>query len=189
MSQQPDQHYIEQVLLGDTNAYSVLIDRYKYMVFTIAVRLIKNREDAEEVSQDVFIKAYKSLASFRGSAAFSTWLYKIAYTSVLDFIKKHRKTAEYSMVDIDTAYTLTASDDGQRLLEEPERNTLLKQSMAKLNAEDQVLLTLFYYEELSLKEIANVLGTSANTTKVRLFRSRDRLSRLMRKAMIDQNIE
>ena len=79
MSQNADQHYIEAVINGDTRAFSVLVDRYKYMVFTLAVKILKSQEEAEEVSQDVFVKAYTALSTFKGDAKFSTWLYKIAY--------------------------------------------------------------------------------------------------------------
>lgn len=83
-----DQHYINLIIDGDTNAFAVLVNRYKDLVFTLALRMLKNREEAEEVSQDAFIKAYKSLNKFKGDSKFSTWIYKITYNTSLDRIKK-----------------------------------------------------------------------------------------------------
>jgi len=86
-----DQHYINLVLQGDANAFSILVDRYKDLVFTLTLRLLKNREEAEEVPQDTFVKVYKSLAKFKGNSKFSTWIYKIIYNTSLDRIKKNKK--------------------------------------------------------------------------------------------------
>ena len=83
-----DQYYINLITQGDTIAFSVLVERYKDLVFTLTYRILKNREDAEEASQDTFIKAYKSLSKFKGDSKFSTWIYKIAYNTSLDRLKK-----------------------------------------------------------------------------------------------------
>ena len=91
-----DQIIIDQILEGDTNAFSVLVDRYKDLVFTLAIRMVKNREEAEEVSQDTFIKVYKSLSKFKGNSKFSTWIYKVAYNTCLDRLKKIKR--EYNVV-------------------------------------------------------------------------------------------
>lgn len=175
MSQHPDQHYIEGVLRGDANAYRVLVDRYKNMVYSIAFGILKNREDSEEVSQDVFVKAYKSLGSFRGSAAFSTWLYKIVYRSSLDYLKMRRKASDPAFIRIDEGYQLPTRELILQQDGEDERQVMVRKAICMLSGEDQVLIRLFYYDELSLKEIAGILEVTVNTTKVRLFRSRDRL--------------
>ena len=91
MTTNNDQYYINQLLIGDTKAMTVLVDRYKDLIYTLALRMLKNREEAEEVSQDTFIKMYKSLAKFKGDSKFSTWLYKVAYNNCLDRIKKNKK--------------------------------------------------------------------------------------------------
>ena len=91
MSTISDQHYIDKVLQGETNCFAVLVDRYKDMIFTLALKMIKNREEAEEVAQDTFIKAYNSLSKFKGDSKFSTWIYKVAYNTCLDRLKKNKK--------------------------------------------------------------------------------------------------
>src|ERR1044071_8400326 len=85
-----DSEIIGKVLSGDQQAYALLVDRYQNYVFTLALRFTKNREDAEEVSQDIFIKAYRSLSDFRGAAKFSTWLYTIVNTTCITFLRKKR---------------------------------------------------------------------------------------------------
>ena len=85
-----DNEIISKVLRGDHQAYSLLVNRYQNYVFTLTLRMIKNREDAEEVAQDIFIKAYRALADFRGDAKFSTWLYTIVNTSCITFLRKKK---------------------------------------------------------------------------------------------------
>src|ERR1700759_1252992 len=85
-----DTELIEQTLAGNQAAYADLVKRHQRFVFTLAIRFCKSREDAEEVAQDCFIKAYRSLASFQGQAKFSTWLYSIVYTTAMTFLRKKR---------------------------------------------------------------------------------------------------
>jgi RNA polymerase sigma-70 factor (ECF subfamily) len=91
MSTKPDEYYIQQTLNGNVNAYTFLVEKYKYMVFTLAIRIVKNREQAEEVAQDVFVKAFKNLKNFKGDSKFSTWIYKIAYYASLDDLKRSKR--------------------------------------------------------------------------------------------------
>ncbi len=91
MTTNQDQIIIDKILKGDTNAFAVLVDSYKDLVFTLALRMIKNREEAEEVSQDTFIKVFKSLDKFKGESKFSTWIYRVAYNTCLDRLKKIKR--------------------------------------------------------------------------------------------------
>ena len=85
-----DNEIISKVLNGDQQAYAELVSRYQNYVFTLTLRMIKSREDAEEVAQDIFVKAYRSLANFRGDAKFSTWLYTIVNTTCITFLRKKK---------------------------------------------------------------------------------------------------
>ncbi|MEX0290363.1 MAG: RNA polymerase sigma factor, partial [Flavobacteriaceae bacterium] len=100
MSHNQDQHYIDRALSGDTRAFEVLIENYKHMVFTLALKMVKNREDAEEVAQDAFIKAYSALSTFKGDSKFSTWLYKIVYYRSLDYLKKNKRQLQTTAIDV-----------------------------------------------------------------------------------------
>ncbi|WP_297704864.1 sigma-70 family RNA polymerase sigma factor [uncultured Eudoraea sp.] len=179
MSQKPDEHLINKVIKGENNAYAVLVDRYKHMVYTLALKIVKNREDAEEVAQDTFVKAYSALNEFKGESKFSTWLYKIAYYRSLDYLKKNKRRVETSTIDISEEYNIASMDDALDGMEVKERAEIIKHAIQELPAADAVLITLYYFETLSMNEISKVMGISANTIKVRLFRGRKRLAKIL----------
>ena len=180
MSHNQDQQNIDRALLGDTRAFEVLVERYKYMVFTLALKMLGNKEDAEEVSQDVFLKVFTALNTFKGESKFSTWLYKIAYYRSLDYIKKNKRKIQTSSYDISEEYNIPETESSSDRLEAKERSQLIRAAIEELSAEDSVIITLYYFEELSLKEIAQVMGLTANNVKVRLFRSRSRLGEVLK---------
>ena len=94
-----DQHYINLVIGGDTHAFAVLVDRYKNLVFTLSLKMLQNREEAEEVSQDAFIKVYKSLPKFKSESKFSTWLYKVTYNTCLDRLRSKKRATPLVSID------------------------------------------------------------------------------------------
>lgn len=184
-----DQVYIDKILNGDPNAYAVLVDRYKDLVYTLAIRMVKNREDAEEVSQDTFIKAYNSLSRFKGESKFSTWIYKVAYNTSLDRLKKIKR--QYNTVAIDeyTEHQVKSIDNALDKIEEQERQKAIKACMDLLPGDDSFILTLFYFEELSLDEISKVMGLKPNNVKVKLFRSRKKLATVLKEQLDNEIIE
>ena len=127
-----DQNYITKVLNGDTNAYAVLVDRYKDMIYTLAFRMVKNKEEAEEIAQDTFIKAYKSLDKFKGESKFSTWIYKVAYRTSLDRIKKLKKKYNEVAIDDINYNQIKDIDNALDKLADEERNNAIKNSIDKL---------------------------------------------------------
>ncbi|WP_297692126.1 sigma-70 family RNA polymerase sigma factor [uncultured Eudoraea sp.] len=179
MSQKPDEYLIKKVIRGESNAYAELVDRYKHMVYTLALKIVKNREDAEEVAQDTFIKAYSSLKYFKGDSKFSTWLYKIAYYGSLDYLKKNKRRVETTKLDISEEYKIASMDDALDGMEAKERAEIIKHAIQELPGEDAVLITLYYFEMLSMNEISKVMGLAPNTVKVRLFRGRKRLAKIL----------
>ncbi len=179
MTKKPDRCLVESIGEGDPHAYRELVDRYKTMVFTLALRILRNKEDAEEVAQDTFMKAYKGLSSFQGDSKFSTWLYKIAYRASLDHLKKNNRRIDQNSMDVSNAHYLKAAGDITDEMVHKERVTIIKQAIEALSPRDSAIITLFYMEERSLKEIAEVLGLSAAVIKVRLFRSRKQLATIL----------
>lgn len=182
-----DSEIISLVLKGDYNAYSQLVERYKSYVFTLTLRFTKNREDAEEVSQDIFIKAYRSLADFRGTAKFSTWLYTIVNTTCITFLRK-KKLDVRSLDDEKTFEIADNQDSGFRAnqVEQKSRQNMVNQAIAMLNPDDAQIITLFYKNEQSLEEIGRILGLEVNTAKVRLHRARARLKEKMEKYFAEE---
>ncbi|MFD2727118.1 RNA polymerase sigma factor [Hyunsoonleella rubra] len=184
-----DQHYIDLTIAGDTNAFAILVERYKDLVFTLCLRMLKNREEAEEVAQDTFVKAYKSINKFKGNSKFSTWIYKVCYNSCLDNLKKNRKYLNNIPINEFTAHEVKTIDNALDDLEQQERNKSIQDCIGLLPNEDAFLLTLYYFEELSLDEISKVLGLKANHIKVKLFRSRKKLAHILRKKLDPEILE
>ena len=182
-----DSEIISLVLKGDHNAYALLVERYKSYVFTLTFRFTKNREDAEEVSQDIFVKAYRSLADFKGTAKFSTWLYTIVNTTCITFLRKKRLDIR-SLDDEKTFEVADSLDSGLRAnqVEQKSRLTMVNQAIAMLNPDDAEIITLFYKNEQSLDEIGHILGVEVNTAKVRLHRARARLKEKMEKHFTEE---
>src|ERR1044071_10031245 len=108
-----DIEIIGKVLSGDQQAYALLVERYKNYVFTLALRFTKSREDAEEVSQDIFIKAYRALSDFRGASKFSTWLYTIVNNTCITFLRK-KKLVTHSLDKEGVFEAADSQDSGMR---------------------------------------------------------------------------
>jgi RNA polymerase sigma factor (sigma-70 family) len=171
-----DIELIEQTLAGNQAAYADLIKRHQRFVFTLAMRFSKNREDAEEIAQDCFIKAYRSLSNFQRQSKFSTWLYSIVYTTAMTFLRKKRVDTD-SIDDESTYIQLENHSSGfdSNSVENKSRSYYLNQAITQLLPDDAAIITLFYMGEQSLDEIGNTLGIEPNTVKVKLFRARQRL--------------
>jgi RNA polymerase sigma factor (sigma-70 family) len=177
-----DNEIISRVLKGEQNAYAELVNRYQAYVFTLVLRMIKSREDAEEVAQDVFIKAYRSLADFRGESKFSTWLYTIANTTSITFLRK--KKLDVHSLDNEKVFEVADSKDSAfraNLVEQKSRVNMVNEAIAMLSPDDAEIITLFYKAEQNLEEISRILRLETNTVKVRLHRARTRLKEKMEK--------
>ena len=182
-----DNELISRVLKGDQQAYAGLVNRYQNYVFTLALRFTRNREDAEEVSQDIFVKAYRALADFRGASKFSTWLYTIVNNTCITFLRKKR--LEVHSLDNEKVFEVADSmDSGMRAnqVEQKSRLKMVNNAIEMLNPDDAEVLTLFYKGEQTLEEIAPILGIEANTAKVRLHRARTRLKEKMEKHFAEE---
>ncbi len=182
-----DQVYIEAILNGDANAFAVLVDRYKDLVFTLALRMMKHTEEAEEAAQDTFIKVYKSLKKFKGDSKFSTWIYRVAYNTCLDRLKKNKRQQYTVEINEYTEHQVKTLDNALDQIEAKEKEQAIQDCLALLPSEDSFLLTLYYFEELSLEEIAKIVGLKPNNVKVKLFRSRKKLATIL-KSKLDNDI-
>ena len=175
MKHNNDDYYIQKTLAGDTKSFGILVEKYQTMVFSMAVKMLKHKEEAEEVAQDTFIKAYRSLATFSGTSKLSTWLYRIAYNTCLDRIKRNSKYNNNIEIDAISSDELSSATSIYEEIERKERSVIIKECMNQLSEEDRVILHLFYFDEQNLKEIKEVLSISESNIKVKLFRARKRL--------------
>lgn len=172
MEQKDDIFYIEKVKKGQTQYFSYIVEKYQDVVFSIALKVLKNRDDAEEMAQESFIKAYKSLHTFKGKAKFSTWLYRITYNNCISEIRKRKihfaSTDDVEVRDDDSEINL----DG---IPEENRAKYVKAALEKLPEEEYTLVLLYYFEDQSIEEISKVTGLTDSNTKVKLHRARKKL--------------
>lgn len=175
-----DNEVIAKVLKGDHQAFALLVNKYQNYVFTLALRFTKTREDAEEIAQDVFIKAYRALADFKGNSKFSTWLYTIVNNTCITFLRK-KKLETYSL-DHEKVFEAAENRDSgftANQVEQKSKQAMVNKAIAMLGPDDAEVITLFYKAEQTLEEIAGILGIETNTAKVRLHRARTRLKEKM----------
>lgn len=175
MTQPKDQIYIAKVLDGDSSAFSYLVERYKDMAYTVALKVVRNNEDAEEVSQDSFVKAFQQLRTFQGKSKFSTWLYTIVYRTAIS--KTRKKKIEVTGLDdyVINNYTTDISDTHIEGMQQEERQKYIKAAIENLPETDALLVTLFYVNDNTLDEIEKITGYTKTNIKVRLFRARKKL--------------
>lgn len=183
---QTDQDLIAEVLMGNTTVYTALVKRHQRFVFTMAFRFAKNREDAEEIAQDCFIKAYRALGTYKQTAKFSTWLYTITYTTAMSFLRKRK--LETQSIDEENGIQLgnQISDFNANLVEKKSGHVWLNKAIELLPPEDALIITLFYMGEQSLEEMGLTMGMSANTIKVKLHRARAKLKELLEGLLKDE---
>ena len=188
MSTDQDQQLIELVLDGNVEAFAQLVEKYKHMVYTIAFRMVKRHEDAEEIAQDTFLSVHKSLGKFKRESKFSSWLYRIVYNKALDRLKNNRNA---TIVELDSYEKSNEvwDDDIIKGFELEDRRMIIKEALQQLSPQDNALVMFFYFEELSLKEISKITGTKENAIKVRLFRCRKRLAEILSRKLAPETIK
>lgn len=182
-----DIQIIELILGGQTQLYSLLVKRHQRFVFTLALRFVKNREEAEEIAQDCFIKAYKALMSYNRSAKFSTWLYSITYNTSMTYLRK-KKVQTLSVYDeqIYQQIDQNISNFKANSFDKTNVHAFINVAITQLNEDDASIIMLFYMAEQSLEEIAKVMSLEANTVKVKLHRARHKLKDKLQDLLKDE---
>ena len=176
MGDDKDIDLISKVLQGDKAAYAQIIKQHQRFVFTLALRFSKCREDAEEIAQDSFIKAFRAIHTFKQNSKFSTWLYSIVYTTAMTFLRKKR--LDTTSIDDETIVIQLegqVSDHAIIDVEHKSKMHYVNLAISQLAPLDAAIITLFYQGEQSLEEIGQALGMESNTVKVKLHRARHRL--------------
>lgn len=188
MAFREDSFYIERIRQGDSAAFTQIVEKHKDLVYTIVVRILQNREDAEEIAQDVFVKAYQALESFEGKSKFSTWLYRIAYNAAISKTrKKGLKTADLEDEVIHNYSEDTFGEDLTQMSGE-EQQRMLNKALAGLSGDENLLITLYYKNENSVEEISGITGLTESNVKVKLHRIRKKLYEKM-KLLMQSNVK
>lgn len=186
MNNKTDLVIISKVLAGDVSAYNALVDKYRNMVFTLAYNIILNREDAEEVAQDVFVKAFTALKLFKRESGFSTWLYRIVVNTALN----KKKLKKLRTLSIEEQLTGEINDDNVYLLihkhENRDAKKYIQLAMNALSEDERICMTMYYLNELSVSEINELTGISTANIKVLLYRGRKHIYNKMNNLLKDE---
>jgi RNA polymerase sigma factor (sigma-70 family) len=179
MMQVEELQIIAEIKRGNSNAYAVLVQKYQNVVFSIALKVLKNREDAEEIAQETFIKAYRSIQSFQAKSKFSTWLFRIAYNTCITAVRKKR----FQTTGIEQMGEMEDAEGSYGEFPEEERVKYLEMALTRLSEDDYTLIILYYYQDQNVEEISQVTGLSESNVKVKLFRARNKLYSIMNELM------
>jgi RNA polymerase sigma-70 factor (ECF subfamily) len=181
MDPKGDIYYISQVLEGKTNTFSYLVDRHKDKAYNLAFRICGNREEAEEIAQDAFLKAYRSLKYFKMKSSFATWLHRIVYNTAISLVRSRKKGVlsieEFPADAVDFLGFNKTEDEAA----DDYMNSLVNFALQKINEEERGLITLYYYNDFNTEEISRITGINKSNVKVRLFRARKKMSEIIRK--------
>lgn len=179
MEQKDEIYYITRILDGETEYFSVLLDRYSRPLYSLIVQIVGCPEDAEELLQDVFLKAYRNLSGYKRESKLSTWLYRIAYNVAISATRK--KKQEFLYIEESTINNVPdeKADEVIDLAAGEEQINRLVSAIDHLSGEEKALITLFYYEDKSIEEISEVMKLSVSNVKVRLHRTRKKIYVLM----------
>ncbi|MBW7912609.1 MAG: RNA polymerase sigma factor [Taibaiella sp.] len=178
MQEQQDADIIHRVLQGDRSAYALLVDRYRHLVYTLALRMLNNTEDAEEAAQDVFIKAFHALRSYNGNGKFSTWLYTITRNTC---ISRSRSSKQPVLPQEEEKLARLAGHDESHNLQQEQagRKKILAKAIDMLAADEAEIITLYYIQEQTVDELSKILGLSVSNIKVKLYRARKKLKEVL----------
>jgi RNA polymerase sigma-70 factor (ECF subfamily) len=175
-----DTELIQNVLNGNQRDFERLVEKYQSAVFRMAIGLLHNKEDAEEIVQDVFIKVYKSLSSFDAKAAFSTWLYRVTVNASLNVLRKKKRQKLW--VELSDILQLRSKEkQADALLTEQSDNTLIYQAMKDLPAMQRVAFVLSKYEELPQARVAEILHLSTGAVEQLIYRAKRNLKQKLEK--------
>src|SRR5450759_3951572 len=186
MNKTEDLYYIEAVRKGNVQAFSYLVEKYQKLVYTLALKLLKRPEDAEEMAQDTFVKAFQKLDTYEGKSKFSTWLYSITYNACISELRKRRikfssledqRFSDQDEMKMYDYFSETKKEDQERYL------TL---ALGKLPEDDQVLVTLYYYESQSMDEISIITGLGVSNIKVKIHRARKRMYAILHEMLHEE---
>lgn len=182
MDYKGDKYYIEQILAGNSNVFSYIVDRHKDKAYNLAFRICGNHVEAEELAQDSFFKAFRSLASFKMKSSFATWLYRIVYNTTISHVRIKKKGL-LSLEDFPAdAIDFIGNNTSDEVAEKEYRSSLVNFALQKINEEERGLISLYYYEQMSTEEISDVTGLSKSNIKVKLFRARLKMQEIIKKA-------
>jgi len=180
MDQQAEAEIIIRVLKGDRQAYALLVEDYKNPIYNLAYRMTGNLHDADDLTQEIFIRAYRNLRQYDQSRKFFTWLYTIGINLIRNHLKKNRPIiSEISEVHFLTESQVKQNENGEEDLLSDNRMIRLEKALQRLPVALRELIVLKYYQGLTFEEVAAITGISLSAIKMRIYRGLDQLKHLM----------
>lgn len=181
-----EDYYLQQAILGEREGFEYLVATYRNLAYTLALKICGNSENAEEVVQDAFMKAFSALSHFRHASKFSTWLYKIVYYTALTKKNNERHdTTELYEESGASAYILDEKNEFNNLVV-ADRKKYLTLALEKLAEEERMVITLHYLGEKSISEIAEILDIGKSAIKMKLMRGRKKLEKTLKDLLNDE---
>ena len=188
MEKKTDEYYIREILKGDSGSFSQLVEKYSHLAFSLSMKILNQREDAEEAAQDAFIKAYNSLSSFQSSSTFKTWFFRIVYNTSISKLRT-RKNIEVKFEDIKISDTeIQATENAIGKLNTDDRQRYIQVGLERLEPDERALLKLYYYDDFSMDEVSVITGLTVTNVKVKIHRSRKKLLQELKTVLKDEII-
>ena len=184
-----ESNVIRRALAGDQKAYEEILNRYRPGIFNLVLRMVRNREEAEDIVQETFIKAFNALSTFSEEYALSTWLYKIALNNCIDHFRKKKLqtlSLDKPLEGKDSDLKRELPDRGltpEGAVLRSERHQLVREAIEKLPEHYRRVIVMRHQEERSYEEIAQILGVPLGTVKARIFRARELLKKMLKPAL------
>lgn len=179
MDNQQILHIIDRVKKGDYDAFTHLVDTHKDMVYSLCFKMTMSTEDAEEIAQDAFLKAYQGLYKFKGNSKFSTWLYQITYYTIINFLRKKKMKTGSDFSEANLKSDASVLEE----IQQSERKKYIDQTLEHLNPNERAIITLYYLDEQRIEEIALITKLSEANVKVKLHRTRKKMYGILQKLL------
>ncbi|MDR2969233.1 MAG: RNA polymerase sigma factor [Tannerellaceae bacterium] len=170
-----DLYYVKRIQEGDVNCFACLLDRYSRQVHSLILKVVGSREDAEELAQDVFMKVYKNISSFRENSSFSTWIYRIAYNTAISATRKRK--VEYLAIE-ETQISNVSEEEVAGMMGQTDTSAQverLEKAIELLPPDERGIILLYYMQEKTVEDLVHITGLTASNIKIKLFRIRKKL--------------
>lgn len=172
MEQLTDEQLVDQIRQGDDDAYRLLIERHKNYIYTLVYRMVEHRETAEDLTQDIFIKLYRSIIYFRGESKFTTWLYRLAVNVVTDYRRAQKRKPHQTIVDKLKGWFGSRDEEPEAVAIQKEQQHMVQRLLSELPDKYRLILYLYHYKQLSYQEISEITELPLKTIETRLYRGK-----------------
>ncbi|MGF7047949.1 RNA polymerase sigma-70 factor (ECF subfamily) [Paenibacillus sp. DS2015] len=167
-----DEQLVNEIRQGHSEAYRILVDRHKSYIYTLIYRMVENHEATEDLSQEVFVKLYRSIGLFRGDARFTTWLYRLALNVVIDYQRAQRRKPHSVLIDKVEGWFIDVKEQPEEQLLHKEAQADMLQMLSELPDKYRLILYLYHYKQLSYQEMSDTTGLPIKTLETRLYRGK-----------------